>query len=76
MAVGITTQPTFSASTPKMLFEGRYETVSGPGTNFDVSVDGQRFLMVKAAKSRETSPTQINVVLKWFEELKQKVPVR
>jgi hypothetical protein len=37
-----------------------------------VSPDGQRFLMLKATE--QTTPTQINVVLNWFEELKQKVP--
>ncbi|MSO19245.1 MAG: hypothetical protein EXQ56_02090 [Acidobacteria bacterium] len=72
MAVAITTQPAFAASTPKMLFEGRYETVGGLGTNFDISLDGQRFLMIKQAGSQACETTQINVVLNWFEELKQK----
>jgi hypothetical protein len=39
-----------------------------------VSPDGQRFLMLKPSESAESSPKQINVVLNWFEELKQKVP--
>ena len=38
--------------------------------------DGQRFLMVKAPEQAQTALTQINVVLNWFEELKQKVPVK
>ena len=46
----------------------------GPSTpKYDVSSDGQRFLMLKPAEQAE-SATQINVVLNWFEELKQKVP--
>jgi hypothetical protein len=36
--------------------------------------DGQRFLMLKPAEQAQAAPTQINVVLNWFEELKQKVP--
>jgi hypothetical protein len=72
MAVDIATQLGFSAGTPRMLFEGVYDRQFGPVTNYDVSPDGQRFLMVKPAE--QSGPTQINVVLNWFEELKQKVP--
>jgi eukaryotic-like serine/threonine-protein kinase len=74
MAVEIATQPAFAAGKPRKLFEGRYEsTAGGPRTDFDVSPDGQRFLMVRT-NEQESAPTQINVVLNWFEELKQKVP--
>jgi len=58
-----------------VLFEGQYQslpTVSTP--NYDVSPDGQRFLMLKPTEQAQAAPTQINVVLNWFEELKQKVP--
>ena len=40
---------------------------------YDVSADGQRFLMVKETE-QATAATQINVVLNWFEELKRLVP--
>ena len=36
---------------------------------YDVSPDGQRFLMIKPAEQKQADPTQINVVLNWFEEL-------
>jgi hypothetical protein len=39
---------------------------------YDVSLDGQRFLMVKPVGQAEA--TQINVVQNWFEELKRLVP--
>src|SRR5271167_4317056 len=39
-----------------------------------VSQDGQRFLMLKPSEQEAAAPTQINVVLNWFEELKQRVP--
>jgi serine/threonine protein kinase len=70
MAVDINTRMGFSAGTPKMLFEGPYQSLSTSTPNYDVSADGQRFLMLKSTEQ----PAQINVVLNWFEELKQKVP--
>jgi eukaryotic-like serine/threonine-protein kinase len=74
MAVEIATLPGFAAGTPRMLFEGRYDLAPVPTVNYDVSPDGQRFLMLKPSESAVAAPTQINIVLNWFEELKQKVP--
>jgi Tol biopolymer transport system component len=74
MAVDIITQPGFTVGKPRMLFEGRYEPPPVPIDNYDVSPDGQRFLMLKPVEQEQAGPTQINVVLNWFEELKQKVP--
>jgi Tol biopolymer transport system component/predicted Ser/Thr protein kinase len=75
MALDVTTQPGFSPGKPRMLFEGQYSASEWPliDTAYDVSPDGQRFLMTKAAE-QAAEATQINVVLNWFEELKQKVP--
>ena len=73
MAVDITTQPDFAAGKPRMLFEGQYQPAPVTTPNYDVSPDGQRFLMLKPSE-QGAAPTQINVVLNWFEELKQKVP--
>jgi hypothetical protein len=42
------------------------------GTMFDVSPDGQRFLMVES--SQAPAATQITVVQNWFEELNRRVP--
>jgi Tol biopolymer transport system component len=64
----------FSAGTPRMLFEGPYLPTPGSLPNYDVSPDGQRFLMVKPTE-QEAAATQIHVVLNWFEELKRRVPV-
>ncbi len=72
MVAEITTQPAFSPGSPNLLFEGEY-VPSGALANYDVSPDGQRFLMMQDA-SPEQALTQINIVLNWFEELKQKVP--
>jgi eukaryotic-like serine/threonine-protein kinase len=74
MAVDIATQHGFAAGKPRMLFEGPYMSSPLTAANYDVSPDGQQFLMVKRSEQAQTAPTQINVVLNWFEELKQKVP--
>ena len=74
MAVDIATQPSFSAGKPRMLFEGPYVTTGRTVPEYDVAPDGQRFLMLKPVEQAGAAPTQINVVLNWFEELKQKVP--
>jgi Tol biopolymer transport system component len=74
MAVDIATQPSLTAGKPRVLFEGRYNPSPGTSPNYDVAPDGQRFLMIKPADAGEAAPTQINVVLNWFEELKRRVP--
>jgi hypothetical protein len=68
---GSGTSSGLTAGKPRMLFELPYL----PTANYDVSRDGQRFLMLKPTEQAQAAPTQINVVLNWFEELKQKVPV-
>ena len=73
MAVDVSTQGTFSAGKPKILFEGLYVLTPRSFPDYDVSPDGQRFLMLKANEQVQGA-AQINVVLNWFEELKQKVP--
>jgi len=74
MVTAVETQPVFAASKPKLLFEGHYD----PGIlaferDYDVSPDGQRFLMVKAS-DQESVATQLNVVLNWSDELRRLVP--
>ncbi len=73
MSVDITTEPTFSAGTPRLLFEGRYWTAGGPSADYDITADGQRFLMIQLGE-QGAGTSQINIVLNWFEELKQRVP--
>ena len=66
MAVDITAEPTFNPGNPRLLFRGEYMSAPNPGANYDVTSDGQRFLMVQTTES-EQAPTQINVALNWFE---------
>ncbi len=75
MAVAIETEPELSVGTPRLLFEGRFLPVlSGdePGSSYDISPDGQRFLMIQ--REQDLVPTEIIVILNWFEELKRLVP--
>jgi serine/threonine protein kinase len=71
MVVETNTRLTFSASSPRVLFQGSYATF-GTMPDYDVTADGQRFLFLKAA---EQAQTEISVVVNWTEELKQKLPV-
>ena len=72
MVVSVQTEPTFRAGRPQVLFEGSYRVTQNPAgmQYYDISPDGQRFLMIK----KDDDPAQINVVLNWFEELKRLVP--
>ncbi len=71
-AVDYSAEPTFSAGKPKVLFEGPYVQTPRSFPDYDVSPDGQRFLMLKAPEQGQ-APSPINVVLNWNDELKQKV---
>jgi serine/threonine-protein kinase len=72
MAVEVETQPAFQAGTPRLLFEGSHEVQIM--RSYDVTPDGQRFVMIQPGA--RTLPTQLNVVLNWFEELRRLVPTK
>src|SRR6185295_10100450 len=62
---------TWSAGTPTKLLEGRYYAGDGAsgGRAYDVSPDGQRFLMIKAAGTdASAAPPALIVVQHWDEE--------
>jgi hypothetical protein len=45
---------------------------------YDITPDGKQFILMvlrDPAESPDRTTQQINVVLNWFEELKQRVPV-
>jgi Tol biopolymer transport system component len=78
LAVSVKTEPAFNLETPKILFRGMYN-YSNTSHSWDISPDGKCFLMVKppwALTPSEGGPRKINVVLNWFEELKQRLPVK
>jgi len=69
--VDVTFTPGFSAAKPKELFEGAWLRTPLTVPNYDVSRDGKRFLMLKAAEPYNTS-RHIVVVQNWFEVLKKR----
>jgi serine/threonine-protein kinase len=76
MVVPVQTTPGFKAGTPQALFKGDY-LAPQTGRTFDVSPDGKRFLMIKAApEAGAPAQTSIVVVQNWLEELKRRVTIR
>jgi len=75
MSVPVELQPTFSPGAPTRILDARY-ILSGPGRSYDVSPDGQRFLMLRGSDSSgdASTPSSIVVVQNWFEELRRLVP--
>ena len=72
MVVDVSTNPRLVLSQPRQLFEQPYGFFTITVPNYDVSLDGQRFLMVKD----ESGSQRLNLVLNWFEELKRLVPTK
>ena len=75
MGVDINTEGEFLAGKPRQLFEGSYvrAAVIYARANYDVSPDGQRFLMLKSVQEKPAPLTQIQVVLNWSDELKRRL---
>ncbi len=71
VAVPVRTQPVFTPGKPQVVFDWPYEAMDGVRPNYDVTRDGQRFLMIKATESN-SAPAQINMILNWSEELKRR----
>jgi Tol biopolymer transport system component len=74
VGVDVTTQPVFSASTPRVIVPANVTANLSSGLdNFDVSPDGQRFL-VHQQSSEAGQTVQINFVLNWSQELQRLTP--
>jgi serine/threonine-protein kinase len=80
MVVVVNTAHEFRASAPTMLWQGNYSSGAGsscgmPGvasSNFDVTSDGQHFLMVRDEDAAAVGKS-IVVVLNWAEELRSRM---
>ncbi len=58
------------------LFEAPWPLSVRYFVNYDVTPDGQRFVFVQPLEEEgDDRPHHINVVLNWFEELKERVPM-
>ena len=77
MAVSVSTAPTFTAGRPQLLWEGHYShgmsASCGPAgatsSNYDVTADGRRFVMIKDEAPDKAYSKQLVVVLGWADEL-------
>jgi hypothetical protein len=69
MQVPIDTKAGFVSGTPQQVFQADYFPT---GHDFDVMPDGKQFVFIKEMQPAQAA-TQINVVLNWFEELKQRM---
>jgi Tol biopolymer transport system component len=68
----------FRTDPPRLLFEakpGEYDSTA-PVRGWDVSADGQRFLLLRPMASTDKPVTVMHVVLNWAEELKRLVPTK
>jgi Tol biopolymer transport system component len=72
MAVTVTMDPTLPPAfgQPRQLFAGRY-SMNNPDRGFDVSPDGERFVMLQARPRTPDVITGMIVVQNWSEELKR-----
>ena len=71
MAVAVTTGASFKAGSPVALFQThRRQPVSAPDVfSYDVSGDGQRFLIIK--KMDEANAAPLSVILNWDSEMEK-----
>ena len=66
LEASVSLTPDFSVASPVGLFRGPFVLDGFGNPNFDVSPDGQHFLMVKG---EPTEPARLRVVVGWFDQL-------
>ena len=74
--VSIDAGPPLSIGSPEALFAYDHFHPGSGARIYDIAPDGQRFLLLSGESDQGgTGVPQINVVLNWFEELKERVPI-
>jgi hypothetical protein len=81
VGVSVNTQPSFSFGNPGPIPRAfNFGNSPADVRSHDITRDGKRFLGLNFAGGQTQTdagrPPQIQVVLNWFEELKQRVPVK
>ncbi len=78
MSVRVSRRPSWEASTPSEVVKAGYMTSPGgsPGRTYDISPDGQRFLLIKqgAAPGENAPHAKLILALNWTEDLRRLVP--
>jgi serine/threonine-protein kinase len=72
VAVDFAPGDTFRVSIPRTLFEGKLKA-DYPMRNYDVTPDGQHFIMLHQEDPPDQRVTKLNVVLNWVDELHRRV---
>jgi hypothetical protein len=76
-AVGVANRPNLNFSIPTVLPLRFFVGSTVIPRNIDIMPDGKRFIaVVTADQAATTSAPQIQVVLNWFSELQERVPVK
>jgi hypothetical protein len=70
-SVDVQTGSAFSATKPRLLFEQSGYVHGGPIRTWDISPDGERFLMVKVEERKPQPVTEMVLVQNWFDELRR-----
>lgn len=75
MSVPVEYEPdgTFSAGLPRIVVQGDYVNQNA-ARQYDVSADGERFVVLKRIERDNAEPARIIIVQNWVEELKSLVP--
>jgi Tol biopolymer transport system component len=76
MSAPVMTTPSFSAGPPRRLFEGPFRIDGGSFRNYDVTADGQRFVMVREVERPQARVSQMVLVQNWVEELRRLAPTK
>ena len=77
LAVSVEGEDTFSAETPEALFTASYWGPDNVSSTYDISPDGQRFMMLKeftVSEQQASDQTVLVAVENWFEELRRLAP--
>ena len=77
MGVPVQIDESFTAGTPQAMFETAVPVPAAAiGRQYDISPDGQRFLVIQPAPMGDDSSgtVSLRIVLNWFEELKERAP--
>jgi serine/threonine-protein kinase len=71
MAVDVSPGSSFSAGPPRVVFTGSYDTRTAPVDNYDVSPDGETFLMIRPAGS-PAQASRIDVLLHFGDSIESR----
>jgi serine/threonine-protein kinase len=77
-SAAVTSVSPFRTDTPRVMFENKtfeYDNTV-PIRSWNISPDGQRFLLLRFAPSTDKPVTSMQLVLNWTEELKRRAPRR